>query len=183
MARGNINRIKAYQIFQTCTNCNLWKTRRQVVIGRGVVPADVVMLGEGAGRSEDMLGEAFIGKSGKLLDRMIDDAKISSNHNPRILLTNAVLCHPTDVKGGDNRRPTPNELDACKNNVLRIVESAKPKAIVFIGETARKSLKRDLKHYSPISIFHPAYVLRQGGESSPKFFHNVRLLSDLFEQL
>jgi len=67
-----------------CTNCQLHKTRKQVVVGRGTIPADILFIGEAPGISEDTIGLAFIGEGGKLLDYMIQEA-VKNTHPVHVL--------------------------------------------------------------------------------------------------
>ena len=76
-----------------CTACELSKHRRNMVIGRGSIPADALFLGEAPGESEDTIGEAFVGKSGKMLDEMVLEA-CRNQPVPSYFISNAVLCRP-----------------------------------------------------------------------------------------
>lgn len=174
----------AYHQFQTCTRCELWKYRHNVVIGRGSLPSDVVFIGEGPGMSEDMLGNAFIGPSGKLLDSMVLAACVSAQAaGLELFYTNTVLCRPCDGKTLGNRPPKKGEMEACRDNVLRIIRSAKPRFIVYVGDVAERAMRKHFRDLPTAKIFHPAHVLRQGGRSSTRYYHNVRVLHDVFVSL
>jgi DNA polymerase len=163
-----------------CQKCSLAQTRRQIVIGRGEVPADILMLGEGPGIAEDLVGEAFAGPSGALLDRMILDARTVSCDEldqPSIFMTNIVLCHPTEEFAGDNRTPKQNEVLACAKNIMEIYKVVSPKRVVFLGDEAAYYYKKEFP--SAIKIHHPSYLLRTGGLESRHYLHAVRLLSDV----
>ncbi|GAG10072.1 unnamed protein product, partial [marine sediment metagenome] len=60
--------------YKNCRKCGLYEFRRKIVFGRGKVPADILFVGEAPGKSEDLIGEAFVGPSGRLLDMAIKDA-------------------------------------------------------------------------------------------------------------
>lgn len=180
----------AYRQFQTCTQCDLWKYRHQVVVGRGSLPADVVIIGEGPGMSEDVLGKAFIGVSGKLLDVMLAEALLTQTVVGRWLqrdleffFTNTILCRPCNSKDGANRQPWKGEIDACRDNVLRIIRSAQPRYIVYAGDVAARTMRRYFKDVPTVKIYHPAHVARQGGRGTTRYQHNVRILSDMIEEL
>jgi DNA polymerase len=180
-----INKIKRNPLdkIKDCTSCQLHKHRRNVVLGRGSLPADVLYIGEAPGKSEDLLGEAFVGPSGVLLDSLMKDAtkETSLPAIPGFYIVNTVLCRPTDEWQGDNRAPSPLEVCQCTRNVMAIVAQVKPKLIICVGKIAEKYYKKEfgLTH----SIQHPAYILRVGGKNTPQYKHNFRLLAEAFEEL
>jgi uracil-DNA glycosylase len=160
----------------TCTQCPLHLTRRNVVIGRGVLPAQLCFIGEGPGFTEDIVGEAFIGVSGKLLDKMCIDAGLDKYTK---FFTNIVLCHPTDRLGGKNREPTYAEICQCLGNVTKIIYRCNPSLIVLVGGLAEKYLLN--VNYPSIHIQHPAYLLESGGKCSPYYIQNIRKLEEIHE--
>jgi len=159
------------QCIKSCQMCSLQYTRYHVVLGRGSLPCKILFLGEGPGKSEDLLGQAFIGESGKLLDRMCFESGLTFY---KLYYTNIVLCYPTGKKGGKNREPEVSEVSACMENVLYIVGQANPEIIVFVGDIA--------KHYynkvfpEAIHIQHPSFLLQTGGIQSPYYLKNIRIL-------
>ncbi|GAG96382.1 unnamed protein product [marine sediment metagenome] len=168
---------------QNCKNCHLHEYRSKIVIGRGTVPADILFMGEAPGLSEDSLGEAFIGKAGELLDIMLSEALELSNIEvmPTYYITNTVLCRPCDKIGGENRPPTKEEVLACKDNVLEIITVVNASCNVLIGKTAEKYYSKLLANY--FTIQHPAYLLRGGGVEHPYYKRNVRVLSEVLNQV
>lgn len=159
----------------TCAACGLSKTRRSVVYGRGPrEDVDVVVLGEAPGKSEDALGEAFVGESGRMLDRMMREAGLDVF---RIFYTNVVLCHPTDRKGGTNREPLPEEIAACGDNIGAILDLANPRVVVFAGDIPAKYYAR--RFPGSFRISHPSFLLRTGGEKSPYYLKNIRTLEEV----
>lgn len=167
-----------------CKRCNLYSTRRNVVIGRGAIPAKMLFLGEAPGLSEDLTGVPFSGPSGALLDRMIVDAcqlGITELEMPTTYYTNIIMCHATDRFAGDNRAPTREEIFSCAANVMEVYHLVKPRLVVFVGKEA--------KHYygsefpGGVEIYHPSYLLRTGGVSSRYYMHTVRVLHDAIEDL
>lgn len=163
---------------KSCEACTLSTVRRQVVLGRGTIPAAVLVIGEAPGRSEDMLGQAFIGEAGRLLDQLLDEAGIDLD---TVYRTNTVLCRPSDKFGGDNREPKPEEVLACMNNVLLIVSVVNPMWIILVGDTAKRNYH---KHFpGAVHITHPAALLRTGGRASPGYIMNLRALQLLSERI
>jgi len=165
---------------KNCKRCELYKTRRNVVIGRGDLPCDILFIGEAPGRAEDMRGRAFVGPSGRVLREAIKGAyKLAhlSDGDFKMFFTNTILCRPHD-ENGDNRQPTKNEMEACFFNVEQIYIEAKPKVVVYIGKVAEMEYSKRIPGGVPIQ--HPAYILRRGGMSCPEFLTMKRKLSDIF---
>jgi len=163
-----------------CEACRLSTTRRNLVLGRGRLNADLLYIGEGPGKTEDLRGAAFIGAAGKLLDKMNEDARtLDASDLPDLnkYYTNIVLCHPTDSFAGDNRIPRKDEVFACMENVLSIIRITSPRAIILVGNTAFEFYKRELPMAHHIQ--HPAYLLRKGGRGSPLYLRNVRILHEI----
>ncbi len=167
----------------TCECCALHKTRRQVVIGKGSVPADVLFLGEAPGKTEDLFGYPFVGPSGRLLDDMLLDSvelirreRHADWKMPSYFIANTVMCHPTDEKYGENRAPKPEEVVSCADNLQRVVRLVKPRLVLFLGRVAEKYYKKEFPHNAYIR--HPSFLLRQGGRGCDAYGPAVRDLSE-----
>lgn len=170
--------------YLNCQRCGLCQTRREIVFGRGVLPASVLFISEAPGKTEDLLGIPFIGPAGKLLDAAISRAlemMESNEKTPSYFITNTVACRPTDSKQGENRQPTGEEVWACFERLQRTASQVKPKRVVFLGEVAKQYLKKAFP--SAYSLRHPAYILRKGGIESPEFRAMARDLSAIFKGL
>ncbi len=115
-----------------CTKCNLCKTRINAVPGKGNFQSDVIFVGEAPGKNEDQNGEPFIGVAGKKLSVALDEAGISRDD---IYITNIVKCRPPN-----NRVPTANERDTCKEYLKQEIATIKPKLICILGNTAFNSI-------------------------------------------
>ena len=94
-----------------CHACTLADTRTNVVFGVGREDAEVMIIGEAPGANEDLQGEPFVGRGGKLLDDML--AMIGLNRS-RIYITNSVKCRPPE-----NRDPLNTEKEACQGYLQR----------------------------------------------------------------
>lgn len=147
-----------------CELCKLAKTRRRVVLWRGMVPCDLLFIGEGPGRSEDNWGVPFIGPAGKLMDDMVGRANIPG---VRIAYSNMVCCIPVDSAGAKVEQPLPEEIRACSGRLLEFIGLAKPKLIITVGEVATDytdpKLKGSVKLPSGIptaSMVHPSAILK-----------------------
>jgi len=148
-----------------CTRCRLHEQRNKIVFGAGNPRAQLVFVGEGPGRDEDMQGLPFVGRAGKLLTQMIEAMGLTRED---VYICNVVKCRPPE-----NRKPEDDEVATCSPYLFRQLDAIAPKAIVCLGATAAQAL---LKTEDPISRFrgtwfdfrgtkmmptyHPAYLLR-----------------------
>jgi uracil-DNA glycosylase len=155
----------------TCTRCALAAGRTQVVFGVGHPGADLLFVGEGPGREEDLAGEPFVGRSGKLLDRLMwEEIGVT---RAECYIANVVKCRPPQ-----NRDPAPAEIEACRPYLSEQIELIDPSVIVTLGNFSTKLLLesgrgiRELRgqvydrgRARLVPTYHPAYVLRAGGEA------------------
>ncbi|MFB6275250.1 MAG: uracil-DNA glycosylase family protein [Halothece sp.] len=159
---------------QHCQRCDLAKTRTQVVVSRGTPDADVMIIGEAPGQSEDEQGLPFVGKSGQLLDKILASVELSLEKD--VYISNMVKCRPPE-----NRTPVAKEIAACKSYLLEQIALVDPKIILFTGATALKGLTDEKKGITKIrgqwlqwqgrwamAIFHPAYLLRNPSREKGK---------------
>src|SRR6202044_2522490 len=115
----------------TCTLCPLAAGRTQVVFGVGNPDAQLLFVGEGPGREEDLAGEPFVGRSGKLLDRLM--AEEIGVTRAECYIANVVKCRPPN-----NRDPAPNEIAACRPYLTAQIELIEPKVIVTLANFSTK---------------------------------------------
>ena len=108
-----------------CRRCGLCETRTNVVFGVGAPDAEVMFIGEGPGEQEDLQGEPFVGRAGKLLDDMLELIDLDRS---RIYIANMVKCRPPK-----NRDPLPEEQAACSEWLERQIALIRPKIIVCLG--------------------------------------------------
>ena len=149
-----------------CHLCELSKSRQKVVFGEGNPQADIFFVGEAPGATEDSSGKPFIGRSGELLTRMIENVLNLSRAD--VYISNIVKCHPSN-----NQIPTPTQAHTCQPYLLKQIELTKPKIVVALGVTAYHYLTGDnstiaevrgtvhnLNGYTLIPTYHPSYLLR-----------------------
>ncbi|MEM4576393.1 MAG: type-4 uracil-DNA glycosylase [Candidatus Nezhaarchaeales archaeon] len=132
-----------------CRKCRLWSSRTKPVPGRGNINADVILIGEAPGYNEDLEGEPFVGAAGKLLDQLLDIARLKRKE---VFITNVLKCRPPN-----NRDPLPDEIEACGQYLDRQVAAIRPKIVVCLGRhsTSYVLLKGGIKvHFggSAVSI-------------------------------
>jgi len=116
----------------SCTKCDLCKTRNNSVPGKGNHNSEIIFVGEAPGRSEDMVGEPFVGAAGKKLSEALEYAGISRES---VYITNVVKCRPPN-----NRVPSQAEKESCKNYLKSEIALIKPKVICIMGNTAYQSI-------------------------------------------
>lgn len=117
----------------TCAFCPLYEYNRNIVIGEGPSPTNVMFIGEAPGENENEEERPFIGRSGQLLRSMIRDYM---SFNPEdVYITNIVKCRPPG-----NRTPTWEEIESCEPNLLREIDAVDPDVIVMLGNTAIETL-------------------------------------------
>ena len=169
-------------ICNNCRNCELAKSRHNVVFGRGNKNAKVLLVGEGPGEQEDLQGKPFVGQAGKLLDLLLCAMEISQQD---IYIANIVKCRPPN-----NRVPNKDEAEACINYLRNQVYLQNPKIIVCLGSTAAKHIiDKNIqitkirgnwiqrKNVLIMPTYHPAALLRDITKKAPMWeeFKNVKL--------
>ena len=148
-----------------CMECSLGKTRKNIVLGYGNPKADIVFVGEAPGKEEDLQGLPFVGRSGKLLDKMLAAINLSREN---IYILNVLKCRPPN-----NRDPLPSEIEKCEPYLKKQLEIINPKLIVALGRISAMTLLRtkdslgDMRkkifQYEGIDFlatYHPAALLR-----------------------
>src|ERR1700729_4515078 len=114
-----------------CIKCALSEGRTQVVFGVGAPDADLLFVGEGPGREEDLAGEPFVGRSGKLLDRLMwEEVGLT---RAECYIANVVKCRPPQ-----NRDPAPREIEACRPYLAEQIDLIDPRVIVTLGKIKKK---------------------------------------------
>ena len=151
---------------QLCNCCGLTKPLTQVVVSRGNPKSRLMVIGEAPGVKEDTLGEPFVGRSGKLLDQLLEEAGI--NPLKDVYICNAVKCRPPN-----NRRPSKAELNSSLPWLNQQIQLVDPWVIALAGSTAvevvlrRKDKISDLRgvwqfweQRMVMPLYHPSYLLR-----------------------
>ncbi|TGN02762.1 uracil-DNA glycosylase [Leptospira dzoumogneensis] len=162
-----------------CVRCKLSTTRTQTVFGEGNPNAEVMFIGEGPGKQEDLTGRPFVGKAGELLTRIIERGMGVPRDS--VYIANVTKCRPTvDLKFEKDRPPEEDEVIACSPFLLRQISIIQPKVIITLGNPSTRFILRTKEgitklrghwgdfHGIPVMpTYHPSYVIRNGGENSP----------------
>ena len=164
-----------------CQRCALADTRHNVVFGVGPRDAEVMCIGEGPGENEDLQGEPFVGRAGKLLDDMLE--LIDLDRKTNVYIANIVKCRPPQ-----NRDPLNTEQDACIGYLRNQVALIRPKLIVCLGRVAairliREDFKITREHgqwfekagVQMTALYHPAAILRDPSKR-PDTFQDLKSL-------
>lgn len=159
-----------------CKGCGLANTRTKVVIGRGAnKSAHIMLVGEGPGEQEDLTGEAFVGRAGKLLDNLLNALMFEPED---YYICNIVKCRPPG-----NREPSKEEVSSCMSWLRYQVKYIKPDIIVCLGAIALKYLVGEDARITKIRgnwidrpgffkimpTYHPAAVLRDTNKKEELF--------------
>ncbi len=148
-----------------CQLCPLGKTRNKFVFGIGNPNADAMLIGEAPGADEDLQGEPFVGRAGKLLT---DILKAINFTRDEVYIANILKCRPPG-----NRDPLPSEMETCMPYLLKQIELIKPKVILCLGRVAANgllnkkltlsALRENIYDFYGIKVivtYHPAALLR-----------------------
>ena len=170
-----------------CTACGLCRGRTNTVPGEGDPDADLVFVGEGPGRDEDVSGRPFVGRAGQLLTKMIAAMGLARDD---VFIANVVKCRPPN-----NRTPMPDEVAACWDYLIRQLQIIGPKVIVTLGNPSTKKLldtgtgitrlrgtwqalpawAAPLGGIAVMPTFHPSYVLRcYDQDTRGKVWHDLQ---------
>ena len=123
-----MNFDQVYKNCKKCSKCSLRNTATQVVPGEGDKNADIMFIGEGPGKNEDIKGVPFCGAAGKLLDTLLASIDLKREN---VFITNMVRCRPPN-----NRDPRDDEMKACKEWTNKFIKVVNPKVFVLLGRFA-----------------------------------------------
>ena len=167
-----------------CHRCRLGDTRRNLVFGVGDPEAQLMVVGEGPGRDEDLQGEPFVGAAGQLLTKMLEAMGLGRDD---VYIANIIKCRPPQ-----NRDPAPDEIAACERFLQQQVEIISPRIILAMGNFAAKTLLRTevgitrlrgrFHAYQGIPLmptFHPAYLLRNADGKRPAWEDLKQVMAEM----
>ena len=155
---------------QSIKNCELKKSAKNLVFSDGNINSKIMLIGEGPGANEDIEGKPFVGRAGKLLNKMLESIKLNRE---KVYISNVVNYRPPE-----NRKPTEEEMQRYLPYLISHIEIIKPKILVLLGSTALNALIGNeiviskargrwiQKKIASIEVwviatFHPAFLMRQ----------------------
>lgn len=170
-----------------CKQCKLAESRTQVVFGDGAMDAEILLIGEGPGENEDLQGIPFVGRSGKLLDDMLETIGLNRSN---YYISNIVKCRPPK-----NRDPMNVEMDSCIGWLRRQTALIRPKIIICLGRIAAKVIiKNDFKitkehglwferaGVQMTAIYHPSALLRDP-RKRPETFEDLKSIQAKIQEV
>ena len=155
---------------QLIKNCDLKKNATNLVFSDGNINAKIMIIGEGPGANEDLEGKPFVGRAGKLLDKMLASIQLDRK---KVYISNVVNYRPPQ-----NRKPTEEEINRYLPYLKSHIEIINPKILLLLGSTALNTLigdeiviskargkwiQKEIRTIKPwiIASFHPAFLMRQ----------------------
>ncbi len=169
-----------------CQKCPLSRTRQNFVFGVGNPKADIVFVGEAPGVQEDLQGLPFVGRAGKLLDKILAAIELTRNE---VYICNVLKCRPPK-----NRDPLPAEVEQCEPHLISQLHLINPKLIVALGRISActllktkeslKNLRNQIFNYAGIDLmvtYHPAALLRNPNFKKPAW-EDFQLIRDKYLQ-
>jgi uracil-DNA glycosylase family 4 len=178
-----------YEPYQKCLECPLgFLGRTTIVFGAGDPDANLMIIGEAPGKTEDLTGLPFVGQSGQLLAKVLFQFGIEKKD---VFITSAVKCRPPL-----NRTPTKQETSICKNILLyNQIAIIQPLAICTLGSIAWQTLfgenikistnRNIIKFFQNIPViatYHPAYMLRNR-KKLPDFINDIKKALELSKMI
>ena len=162
--------IKLKKVLKNIKNCDLRKNATNLVFSDGNPESKIMIIGEGPGANEDKEGLPFVGRAGKLLDKMLSSIKLDRKN---VYITNVVNYRPPE-----NRKPTEEEILRYYPYLIKHIEIINPKILILLGSTALNTILGDQQVISKargkwnekkvgkcstlvIASFHPAFLMRQ----------------------
>ena len=161
-----------YDEIKNCLKCQLGNSRTNFVFGVGNPESDIVFVGEAPGKNEDLEGEPFVGRGGKLLDKILEAINVTRKD---IYILNVLKCRPPE-----NRDPANDEIEKCEPYLKKQLKIIKPKLIVALGRISAMTLlktkdsltdmRNTIHKYEGIDLmvtYHPAAILRNPNFKRP----------------
>jgi uracil-DNA glycosylase family 4 len=170
----------------SCTRCPLYSTATNPVPGQGNPNADLMIVGEAPGATEDEKGLAFVGAAGQLLTKILAAVNLQRD--------DVFICNVLKHRPPGNRNPMPDEVTACSPYLIRQFELIKPKAILALGAFAAQTLletklaigklRGQLHRYHGVPLivtYHPAALLRNPSWKRPTW-EDVQLVRRILDR-
>lgn len=172
---------------KVCRNCSLAASRLNVVFGEGDPLAEIAVIGEAPGAEEDASGRPFTGRSGQLLDKILEAAGFSRHE---VYICNILKCRPPG-----NRNPLKDEIRSCMPLLLEQLQIVRPKVILILGKVAANTIfenslslgamrgkMKAWRGFDCCCTFHPAAVLRNP-RLKKEWMEDMQLMTDHCETL
>ena len=177
------------QLVENFDGCSLKLTANKTVFGYGNSHAKLLLIGEAPGADEDRSGIPFVGRSGQLLEKMLNSVGIQREE---CFITNVLPWRPPG-----NRTPTEGEIAVCLPFLKRQIDLVSPEIIMILGGSAANALldnaepisklrgkwleykTQEGKKIPVLASFHPAYLLRNSGQKAKAWSDMLRMKQKL----
>ncbi|MGE5397188.1 MAG: uracil-DNA glycosylase [Chitinophagales bacterium] len=173
---------KLEQTARGCFCCPLRRDCTQVVFGDGNPEADIMLVGEGPGETEDQMGKPFVGKAGQLLDKILEAVNFTRS---QVYIGNVVKCRPPG-----NRLPNAQEITACRGYLEAQIRIIRPQIIICLGALATQTVVDPRAKITQVRgrwfsrhevmimpTYHPAALLRNENLKRP-VWEDFKLIRD-----
>lgn len=193
LAQGATTLAQLRTAVEGFNGCDLKKASKNTVVCDGAFDAPIMIVGEAPGGEEDAQGLPFVGRAGKLLDRMLATVGLSRQDN--VYITNLIYWRPPG-----NRDPSPAEMQICAPFLMRQIELKQPKLLLTVGKFATHAMLgredgimklrgRKLSYAQDgmaavpcVPLLHPAYLLRNPADKA-KAWDDLRVIAKLCDEL
>ena len=175
-----------------CSSCPLSTTPGLAVYGEGNIDANIMFVGEAPGETEAETGRPFVGRAGQLLDNMIASIGLSRE--------DVYICNVVKHRPPNNRKPKPEEVEACLPFLHSQIQIVQPNIIVALGSTAIEALlgpgpgvtkrcgkwemlptKEGIETIRVLPMFHPSALLRNPQWKEPAWY-GMQKVKKMYEQ-
>lgn len=167
-----------------CRQCQLAETRKNFVFGEGNAQAELLVIGEAPGAEEDASGRPFVGRSGQLLDKILQAAGFCRQE---VYICNILKCRPPG-----NRNPLKEEIRSCIPLLLEQLQIVRPKVILILGKVAANTIFENRlslgamrgkvtpwRGFDCCVTFHPAALLRNP-HLKKEWLDDLQLMTDYY---
>jgi|TARA_R110002110_G_scaffold80234_4_gene209108 uracil-DNA glycosylase family 4 len=165
-----------------CTKCPLHSGTSKKVLVKGMLPCDVLFIGESPDILESVIGIPFSNPAGKVMDSLIEDTKRRFTY----AFTNVIAC-PSTGDEGESRPPTNFEAEKCSPRLYEVLMMARPKGVVLLGRSAQSfaisSLEKYKYPYKHLNLSHPSHIMGLGGRTSPFYEKELKLLITFLKRI
>ena len=179
------------KMIESIKNCELKNSANKMVFSDGNMNSKIMLIGEGPGAQEDSEGLPFVGRAGKLLDKMLESINLNRK---KVYISNVVNYRPPK-----NRRPTDQEIERYYPFLKLHIEIINPKILILLGSTALnaivgnkeviskvrgKWMEKKIGNCNPniIASFHPAFLMRQPDQKKFSWI-DLKLVREKMKQL
>jgi len=158
--------------YSACEMCELCPKKSGVngVVRSSGPLSSIAIVGEAPGADEDSAGEPFVGRAGKMLDKLLEGAKIKRH---QVFITNAVKCRPTQNQGKKNRAPTVDERESCWPWLHKELSVVQPTVVIALGKISTELLLDLPKNFTLGEYVNKPHTAELDDGESSCYFHVV----------